>query len=65
MSPSDFLKITIGDAHVLPSEDTCSRRSSSINFRSFATTNGNKCTGNFRASVYNGLTFSSDLKLAL
>ena len=44
MSSSDFLKTSMGDAHLLPSEGTCSRRSYSINFCSFATTNGNKCT---------------------
>ena len=50
MSPSDFLKTTMGDAHLLPIGGTCSRKSRSMNFRSFATTNGNKCTGNFRGS---------------
>ena len=50
MSPSYFLKTTMGDAHLLPTVGTCSRRSCSINFHTFATTNGNKCTGNFCAS---------------
>ena len=44
MSPSDFLKTTMGDAHFLPPGVTCSRRSCSINFHCFATTNGSKCT---------------------
>ena len=49
MSPSDFLKTTMGDDHLLPPGGKCSRRSCPVNFHSFATTNGNKCTGNFRA----------------
>ena len=40
------LKTTMGDDNLLPSGGTCSRRSCPINFRSFATTNGNKCTDN-------------------
>ena len=50
MSPSEFLKTIMGDANLLPPGGTCSRRSRSINFCSFATTNGNKGTGNFHAS---------------
>ena len=42
MSPSDFLKTTTGDVHSLPPGRTYSRRSSYINFRCFATTNGNE-----------------------
>ena len=50
MSPSDFLKTRMGDVHLLPPDGICSRGSCSINFHSFATTNGSKCTGNFHAS---------------
>ena len=50
MSPSDFLKTTMGDAHISPPGGTCSRRSCSIDFRSFATTNCNKYTDNSCAS---------------
>ena len=50
MSPFDFLKTRMGDAHLLIPGGTCSRNSCSINFHSFATTNGNKYIGNFRAS---------------
>ena len=46
MSPSNFLKTTTGDAHLLPQGRTYPRRSRSINFCSFATTNDNKCTSN-------------------
>ena len=50
MPPFDFLKSTEGDARLLTPGETCSRKSCFINFPSFATTNRNKYTGNFRAS---------------
>ena len=50
MYPFGFLKTTMGDAYLITPGEKRSRSSCSINYRSFAFTNGNKCTGNFRAT---------------
>ena len=50
MSPSDFLKTTMDDAYFLPPGEHVQEGSVLIIVVVFATTNGNKCTGNFRVS---------------
>ena len=49
MSSSDFLKTTMGDAHSLPQGEHV-QEGLVLLICSFASTDGNKCTGNFHAS---------------